>query len=359
MSAIHQFVAGFAKGDAISNEALALRDILRSWGMESEIFCEARRILPELRKTARDVSEYPATANNRDVALLHLSIGSPVNDLFRSLPCRKAILYHNVTPPHYFDLINPTTAQHLRQGLEQVRQLAGVAQVNMAVSRFNATELEHVGYRDVQVLPLILDFDQIKCSPDKGLLRRFGDGKVNILFVGRCAPNKKLEDALKTFFYFQKYVEPNSRFIHVGSFAGAERYYYLLLSQMREMGMSNVVFCGSIPQPQLSACYQSAQVFLCMSEHEGFCIPLIESMEYGVPVLAYAAAAVPETLDGSGVLFHEKDPALLAEMMGEIVRNSPLHDAIVKGQTARVARYRARNLSEELRRHLEPLLQNP
>ncbi len=356
MPAIHQFVAGFSNGDAISNEAVVMREIFRSWGHDSDIFSETKRILPQLRKQARDVSEYCAAARPEDIVLLHLSIGSPVNDAFRSLPCRKAILYHNVTPSHYFDLINQRTAYNLARGREQIGALAGVAEVNMADSRFNAQELQALNYADVRVLPLILDLEKLRAKPDRKTLSKFSGGLKNILFVGRCVPNKKIEHLINAFAYFQNTVEGNSRLIHVGSYAGSERYYYLLLTHVRDLGIRNVHFAGATTQSQLNAFYRCADVFLCMSEHEGFCIPVMEGMLLDVPVLAYAGAAVPETMDGAGVLFTEKRYDLIAEMMGRLTRDGDLRNAVLQGQRDRIARYTGRDLPAELREHLAPLL---
>ena len=357
MSAIHQFVAGFSGGDAISNEALVMRDTFRSWGHASEIYSESKRILPQLRKEAVDITAAATTIDPDDVVLLHLSIGSVVNDVFNTLTCRKAILYHNVTPSHYFDLVNKATAYDLARGREQVKALAGAAPVVMADSLFNARELEGLGYKDVAVLPLVLDLDRLKESPNRRAVRRFDDGLKNILFVGRCAPNKRIDDLVQAFHMYHRYVEPASRLIHVGSFAGVERYYYLVLAQARELGLENIYFAGSVPQDQLNAYYEMADLFLCMSEHEGFGIPIIESMVHDVPVLAFAAGAVPETLDGAGVLVHEKRYEHIAEMMGQLTTPTPLRQAVIAGQRERLARYRSRDLAAELRACLAPLLE--
>jgi L-malate glycosyltransferase len=357
MAAIHQLVAGFSNGDAISNEALTLRRIFRSWGHASDIFSERRRILPELRREARDIAECPSAFGVADIALLHLSIGSPVNDVFASLPSAKAILYHNVTPPHYFSTIQPRIAFDLAKGLDQVRSLAGVAKINMADSRFNADELTALGYQNVTTLPLVLDTERLNAAPDRALMKRLDDGKINVLFVGRCAPNKRIEDALVAFSYFQRFVEPESRFIHVGSFAGTERYYYYLLSVARDLRIRNAIFAQSVPQPQLNAYYRGAHVFLSMSEHEGFCIPLIESMFHNLPIVAWAAAAVPETLDGAGCLVREKSFEAIAELMGQLVRNKALRNAVIEGQRQRVDRYFKRDLESELRGRLAEILQ--
>lgn len=356
MPVLHQFLAGFAKSDAISNEALAMRNIFRSWGYESEIFSEAKRIPPELRREARDASHYAAAAEPSDITLLHLSIGSVVNDIFAALPCRKVILYHNVTPPAYFQIVQPRVAFDLARGLKQMKALSGAAAVNMADSRFNADQLAEAGCRDVRVLPPLLSFDRLDTPPDRRVIRQWGDGTVNVLFVGRCAPNKKIEDLLTAISYFQRTVEPNSRLIFVGSHAGTERYYHAVLSLARDLELRNTVFAGCVTEPELNAYYRIASLFLCMSEHEGFCVPLIESMWHGVLVLAYAAAAVPETLDGAGCLFREKKYPMIAEMMGRLVHDPSLRQAVLEGQRRRLERYRARDFAAELRGHLAPVM---
>jgi glycosyltransferase involved in cell wall biosynthesis len=355
--AIHQLVAGFSNGDAISNEARYLRDIFRGWGFESEIYCEAKRILPELRNQARDIQSARETVGQDDIALLHLSIGSVVNDVFASLPCRRAILYHNVTPAEFFRGWQEEIAQGLRKGREQVQRLAGKADVNMAVSRYNAEELESLGYKDVRVVPLLLDSKLWDVAPNRRVLREYGNsGRLRMLFVGRCAPNKRIEDLLGAFYYIQKFVEPESSLVHVGSYAGLERYYALLKAKSVELRLQNVVFAGSVRQEELNAYYRTADVFLCMSEHEGFCIPLLEAMHHGVPVLAYAAGAVPETLDGSGVVFAEKKFDAVAEMAVRLGRDASLREPVIRRQRERVARYLQRDLAAELRQHLQPLM---
>lgn len=356
MKAIHQFVAGFSRGDAISNEAMLMRGIFRSWGFESELFSEKSRILSELQKEIRNLSDAPALTAPDDIAILHLSIGSVVNTAFAALSCKKALIYHNITPPELLKGLQPQSERNAEKGLQQLRQLAGAASVNLAVSRFNADELERHGYQKVRVLPLLLDLDSTGQAIDRKLLKKYRDGLTNVLFVGRCAPNKRIEDVLAAFYYYQHYVNPQSRLIHAGSFHGAESYHAFLLTLAHEHGLKNTEMPGALPQPALNACYEAADLFLCMSEHEGFCIPLLEAMARGVPVMAYDAGAVAETLDGAGILFREKRYDLIAEMMGRLTADQPFRHAVLKGQQQRIERYRRRDLEQELRQHLAELM---
>jgi glycosyltransferase involved in cell wall biosynthesis len=357
MARVYQFVAGFSQGDAISTEARLLRDAIRGWGYDSAICCEHTRILPELRREAVDFRAVLPALRPEDVVLLHLSIASPLNEAFRTVPCRKAVLYHNVTPAHYFALINPATARYLEQGRIQMQRLRDAAEVVLADSAFNAAELREAGYPPAAVLPPAIDLRALRAPADPRMLRALDGDGVTVLFVGRCAPNKRLDDVLVAFARFQHAVSPDARLVFAGSYAGAERYYALLRAAARELGVRGVRFTGSIPQAALNACYRRASLFLSMSEHEGFGMPLLEAMALDVPVLAFEAAAVPETLDGAGVLFRDKtDPALL-ELMGRLARPSPLREAVLRRQRERLARYEARDPGAALRVHLAPLLE--
>lgn len=349
--AIHQFVAGFNRGDAISNEALLLRKIVRGWGMPSDIWCEARRVPPDLRSEVRDPSGAGALGPD-DGVILHLSIGSDINDLFTRLPCRRAVLYHNMTPADYFRGVREQTAHVLERGRAQIPAVLAATELAMAVSGYNAAELAAAGAREVRVFPLALDFSFVRSTPDRGWMRELGDGLVNVLFVGRGVPNKRIEDLLAVFHYFQRTVEPESRLVHVGSYAGTENYLGLLQARAREWRLKNVVFAGAVPQARMVAAYRTARLFVCMSEHEGFCAPLLEAMAHDVPVLAHASAAVPETLGGAGVLVAEKRFDAIAEMAGRLVRDETLRGAVLARQRRRLAEFEARDVGAELRGHL-------
>ncbi len=353
--AVHQLVAGFSKGDAISNESRYFRDLFRGWGLKSEIYCETHRVLPEFRREVNEVTAYRPDAET--LTFLHLSMGSVANDIFARTPGPKALLYHNVTPAEFFAAVQPQTAQFLAWGRKQMQQLAGVADLNMADSRFNAAELEAAGYRDVSVMPLVLDFTHLDGRPDPALLREYRDGRANILFVGRFAPNKCIDDLVLLFAHYHRHINRDARLLHVGSYAGTETYAGLVRSLARKQGVgSDCIFYGSARQDQLRAFYRAADLFLCTSEHEGFCIPLLEAMHFDVPILAFDAGAVGETLGGSGVLYREKDLHHVAEMMHRMLTDESLRHALIEKQRARLRRYREQNLEKRLKEQLQPLL---
>jgi glycosyltransferase involved in cell wall biosynthesis len=118
----------------------------------------------------------------------------------------------------------------------------------------------------------------------------------------------------------------------------------------------DVVLTGHVSDDDLLAYYSVADVFVCLSEHEGYCVPLVEAMNAGVPVLAHAAGAVEETLDGGGVLLRDKRPELVAELVHELVTNAALRREVLASQEAAIARVRARDFAALLLDRLAPVL---
>ncbi len=357
MQTIHQLVAGFRFGDAISNAAIQMRKVFRGWGCRSDILSRQSSIASEYRDEGRDLAVAAAELGPDDIAVLHLSIGNPVNLAFRDLRCRKAIVYHNITPSKYFRLLSPSTALDLDEGRRQLEMLAGVAELNLADSAYNAAELTAAGYRDAKVLALPIDLDSfLRGGIDTHTRRLLGGGVYNVLFVGRWAPNKKIEDLLTAMYYLTK-IEPNVRFVHVGTEAGAEAYYALVRAHGKALGLTNALALKGVSQDALNTCYASAHAFLCMSEHEGFCAPLVEAMIHQVPVLSLASSAIPETLDGAGVLFEPPpDYPVIAETVAEVLHNERLRSEIIDRQNRRVAALRARDLDADMRALFKPLL---
>ncbi len=353
--AIHQISAGYTNGDAISNEAREMRAMFRSWGYESEIFSETKSILPELRADCSDVSLLESRVSSEDIVLLHFSIGSPVNDYLERMPCRKVLRYHNITPHHYFTPINAATASCLKRGRQQIEKLSNVADLNIAVSQYNAGELEKCGYSNITVMPILIDRKVLDRNPDRKLTKQLADTGTNVLFVGRCAPNKRIEDLVQQFYHYHKFYNRDSTLIHVGSFSGTERYHFLIKGLVKDLGITeNVKFMGSIPQSELNACYKGSDLFLSMSEHEGFCIPVIEAMYHNLPVVAYASSAVPDTMDGAGILFSEKNYPLVAETMDRLVTSQSLRNGVISTQNSRVKRYFDRDYENDLREMIRP-----
>jgi glycosyltransferase involved in cell wall biosynthesis len=354
MRAVHQLLAALSYGDAIGNEALAIQGQLRAAGYESEIFAEL--VHPRVAHLARPLWEYRRASSAETVCIYHFSIGSAAGRLIHGAPDRLAVIYHNITPAHFFLGFHPHLAGLCYHGRRELASFAARAELGLGDSELNRSELEQAGFARTAVLPIVLDFS-LYARPAAPVVRRlYEDGRVNVLFVGRIIPNKRIDDLIRCFAFFQRFVQPRSRLLLVGDTRGFERYFDRLQELVRELQLDEVVFTGQLDDAELYACYRVADVFLCLSEHEGFCVPLLEAMHFGVPVVAYEAGAVRETLRGGGLLLQDKSPRLVAEVLDRLTHGSALRRGVMASQARAIAEVRATDFGALLRDRLRPLL---
>ena len=356
---MHQCVAAAGLGDAITNFAFELQSILRAEGFQSEIFAPLDYVPSEYRNTRiRPLSALTHFTNSisendpeNNLVIYHYSTGSPVTSVYANAKCQKWISYHNITPEKYFRPFLPDQADRLREGRESLKTLVSVTELALGDSEYNRRELMDLGFQKTDVLPLIISADYLRSKPNPSILTQYKDGKTNILFVGRIAPNKRFEDLIKTFYYYHHILNKNSRLILAGSPNGCEPYFAYLKMLVIDAGLSeSVVFTGRVLLSDLIAYYQSATAFLCLSQHEGFCLPLLEAMHFGIPVFALAESAIPETLGGAGVLIRENDFKKIAELLNEILKKQDLLKEILSKQHQRLLTFEKSLLCKKLLR---------
>jgi len=352
---IHQLLAGFTFGDAISNYARELQKIIRSWGHPSEIFVAPNAIEPKVRHLCRPLSEHASVSRKGNILIYHFSIGSAASAYYASAPDARVMIYHNITPARFFSVLNPELAALLGEGRREMEQLRGATELALAVSEYNRRELAAAGFGRTGLIPLTLDWSSLDGSPSRSLLLKYRSARDSLVFVGRLVPNKKFEDLLKAFYYY-KLLKPAARLFLVGKETGQEAYAEYLRAVIRELELRDVVFTGHISHREWLAYYRLGRVFLCLSEHEGFCLPLLEAMHFGLPVMAYAAAAVPDTMGGAGILIREKNYPEIAEMASALCNDLRLREAVLKRQRERVAAFRSLPVGDILRDHLKPWL---
>ena len=340
---VDQLVPAFHRGDAIGDTAFHMRDFLRSKGFVSDIYCLDRD--KELEAESLPFAEFPP-AGRGDVTILHFALPSRLTAALARQAGRKVIVYHNITPEGFFAPYNAEMARICRVGREELASLVPSVDLALADSEYNRRELAGLGFRRTDVLPLFIDFRKYETPPSGFVRGLYRDGRVNILFVGRIAPNKRIEDLIKVAFYYRKYISALVRLIVVGKTSSLPRYFESLVRMADEFYLKpeEIVFTGHVPDEEMFALYRASDVFLSMSEHEGFCLPLIESMVFDLPIVAFDAAAVPFTLDGAGVLVRTKRPDRIAELVARIAGDAGLKEAIVAGQKHRLERFRAMDL---------------
>ena len=344
--AVHQVLATLGYGDAIGHEVLGIQRVLRRAGYRSDIFVEtADRRLESLTRDYRELID----SSDRDQLLLHhFSIGSKASRTAYALPDRMALIYHNITPASYFTGVHNSLARQCFRGRRELSAYVDRCDMALGDSEFNRQDLEQLGFPRTGVLPVVPDFSHLDRAPDRFVAQQFDDDWVNILFVGRVIANKKIEDVIRSFYAYHAGFNPRSRLIIVGIFSLFERYLASLNQLVADLGMTHVHFTGHVSDSELVAYYDTADLFLCASEHEGFCVPLVEAFYKQVPVLGYAATAVPDTMDGAGVLYETKDHRYVAALMDAIVSNVELREAIIADQARAVDRLRAKDFDSTL-----------
>lgn len=354
---VHQVLATLGYGDAIGHEVLAIQRVLRGAGFDSDIFVET--FDARLEPLTRDYRELMDASDPDDVLIHHFSIGSRASRVAYAVPNRMVLVYHNITPPEYFVDFHELLAEQCFKGRRELRAYPARCDLALGDSEFNRRELEAMGFSPTGVLPVAGDFSHLDREPNRFIAGQFDDDWTNILFVGRIIPNKCIEHVIRAFDAYKREFNHRSRLLIVGSYGGFEVYLAMLQQLVAALGTHDVFFTGQCTDGELVAYYELADLYLCTSAHEGFCVPLVESFYMGVPVLAYASTAVPATLDGAGVLFDTTDPMHIASLMNAVLSDSRLYDAIVAGQDAALARLQARDFDGTLLRFVEQVLAAP
>lgn len=342
---IDQLVPGFAKHDAISNHVLQLRRAFRDAGYQSDIYGDW--LDPRLSgEGARRFSESAPTPGPDRALLYHASTNSPMSEWLQKVAAAGQLVaadYHNVTPSRYFARWEPPAAKSMDLARKELEQLAPITGLAMADSGYNEAELIDLGFRRTAVCPLLVDLEEYHREPDgKTLsrLRRQRDrGGRRWLFVGRISPNKCQHDVVAAFAVYRRLFDPRATLTLVGG-ATSPRYQRALQQMSEELGLGDSLeLRDATPFHQLLAYFQASDVFVCLSEHEGFCVPILEAMELGLPVVAYRAAAVTETVAGAGVLLDDKDPLAVACAVEDLVTDEARRAGLVAAGRVRAAEF--------------------
>lgn len=344
---IDQFVPAFHRGDAIGDEASHLKELFHSQGFESEIYCLTRDSgLEEESRLAADFPEPRPT----DAVILHLALPSPMTQTFARCPCRRLLIYHNITPPHFFEGFSDELVRICSKGRKELESLVPHVSLALADSEYNRRELHDLGFRRTEVFPLSIDFEKYTKPFSPFMHDLFQDERTNILFVGRVAPNKKIEDLIKVIFFYKKYISPLVRLIVVGKTSSIPRYYQSLIRMADEFYLQpeEICFTGHVSDEEMFSLYRASDVFLSLSEHEGFGLPFVESMIFDLPIVAYDAAAVAFTLGEAGVLIRNKRVEYVAELVRLVTEDKPLREKIIQGQQERLRLFKESRQDEVL-----------
>jgi glycosyltransferase involved in cell wall biosynthesis len=360
---IDQWTPALHRGDAIGDSTLLMRDTFRRWGHEAEVF--ALTLDEGLEGEVQRWADW-RPGGPSDVVILHYALPSPLTSALAGQPGRRVLIHHNITPPEYYEPWDPEVARICGLARAELPGLAPHVDLALGDSEFNRLDLDAAGFRRTGVLPIYMDFDRYRRPANPVLHAALADGRANLLFVGRVAPNKKHDDLIRLASFWKRFVSPDLRLLLVGRLPRRStgtgqpiprHYYDALQAQFYEEGLTpdEVVFLGHVDDDDLLACYRAAGLFVSMSEHEGFGVPLVESMLMRVPVLAYSATAVPYTLGGAGVQFTEKSLSEVAELASVLVADQALRATVLAGQDRRLADFAPDAVEGTLRTHVDSL----
>jgi len=335
---IDQVIPTLASRDAIGGHVMQLRDLLRSRGYASDIFYGNA-------SSDRFDEGFPITrigdpSSAGRVLLYQLSIGSGAADIFRDRPERKFVNYHNITPADLVEAWIPAVGEEVRWGRAQLRDLAKVTEFAIADSVYNEMELRDAGYPSTTTVPLLIDPEDFTGSPDPALAARLAraraDGGADLLFVGKVSPHKGQHDLVKALAAYRRLYDPKARLHIVGS-AISEEYQQAVERFIDELDLTDAVdWAGSITHEELIAYYDGCDVFLCLSNHEGFCVPLLESMYHRLPIVGWRCTAVPETVAQAGLILPDKEPARVAAAIHRVVEDARLRQELAAAAADRV-----------------------
>lgn len=333
---IIQILPCLTYGDAVGNDTIALDLIIKQRRFETHIYAEiiGNRVPPEIIS----LFSKELVIKKNDIIISHVAISSSLNIWIKEQKCRKIMIYHNITTPNFFTKYSDVVKKACKTGYEQVQDLKTTFDMVLADSAYNRQNLLDMGYNcPIHVLPILIPFDDYKKTPSKGTISKYkDDGFTNIIFVGRIAPNKCQQDVIAAFHEYQKYFNEKSRLFIVGNSAGFENYEEQLKEYTAKLGTKNIIFTGHIKFDEILAYYYLSDLFLCQSEHEGFCVPLVEAMIFNKPIVAYDSSAIGWTLGGSGFLMKEKNPLETAAVMNRILTDSELKETILANQRERL-----------------------
>ena len=347
---VHQFATSLTYGDAISDEMIEIRKVLRAAGYGSEIF--VRFLDAKMAGLARDYREYSRFSRPENVVIFHFSIGSPVSKLFSRIPDRKIMIYHNITPYGFFLDFHRILTRECYKGRLEMRLFAGKVDLALGDSEFNRQELERAGFAPTGVLPILADLTRFDAPGDPVVRDIFDNGKTTLLFVGRVIPNKKFEDVIRTFHFYRTRFNPNSQLILAGDDRGIERYRASLEDLVARLALPDVHITGHVDFDELVTYYRLARCYLSFSAHEGFGVPLLEAFHMRVPVIALAAGAVEETMNGGGILLRRGDFLRTAALIDRLEKDTALRRKVVDGQLEALRKYDRENVARILLGHV-------
>jgi len=349
---VDQIVPTFIANDGVYYESLTIKRILNNNGIESVIYYDV--LLSEEIKS--DGISYKEINKNIDrIIIYHYAIWNDILESVINLPGKKILFYHNITPYQWFADCDETIKLVAKKGREKLSELVNHFDLVIAESNFSKQELVEKGFRNIEILPYIVDFTKYNISPTEIPYNKNIKGKL--IYVGRIAPNKMIDELIMIYYYYKKSIETNSKFVIIGDYSSPiyGPYYSYLRRLIKYMQLEDIIFTDKVSLSTLVGYYRWADIFITMSQHEGFCTPLLESMYFNVPVIARNACAIPETLGEAGILIKTNDYREIAEIIHECIINKKLREKLIRKQNERLKDFDLKLIEKKLIEHIDKI----
>ena len=355
--AVHQVLATLGYGDAIGHEVLGIQRVLAKAGFRSEIIVETAD--PRLEDLTVDYRDMVKEVSADDLLIHHFSLGSRASRTAFALPSKMMLVYHNITPPEYFLGVHEQLVRQCFYGRRELLPYRSRCELAVGDSEFNRQELEALGFPRTAVLPVVPDFSHLDVMPDTRVFDTYDDDWTNLLFVGRLIPNKRPDQLIRIAHAYQSIYNRRTRLLLAGSHGGFETYLAQLHTLAATLGASDIEILGHVTNEELTALYDVADVFVSASEHEGFCVPIVEAFSRSVPVVALAATAVPDTMDGGGILYRRSEPAEVAGIVHRLLSDPSLEAEVLTRQDAAIDRLRSKDFEGLVLKFVNQVLNGP
>ncbi len=345
---VDQIIPSIVEHDAVSNHAFNVQRLLQEMGYLSTIY--ALVLGPGVEGRVRPLGEFRSEGGTGHWVIYQSSIGSPAAEVFAQHSGIKLLDYHNITPAEFVERWIPPLGEETRLGRTQLAKLAPIVDFAIADSAYNASELRDCGYRYAEVVPVLVAAGAITDKPDAATIDRFDSQPGHDwLFVGQLAPHKAQHEIIMAFARYRALYDHNARLHLVGREMGSA-YREALRRFIEKIGLGDsITLTGSVTTSELAAYYELCDVFVCLSNHEGFCAPIAEAMARGLPVVAYGAAAVPDTVGDAGIVLSQKDPDFVASVVHELFMKPELIEALKSRGRIRAATFTLESAEEAFR----------
>jgi glycosyltransferase involved in cell wall biosynthesis len=352
MTKIDQVLVHLSQGDAVGDETLNIRNSLRLQGYDSDIYVQ--ETVSNLTNEVNFIKESEPV--NSDIILYHYTGVDNLYENIRRYNSKKVLIYHNVTPYEYFIGYDDYFCNLLKNSRDKLKSLNKEFDMIIADSEYNKYELESLGFSNIEVVPILIDFSKYNLTSN--IIPQNKGSKGKILFVGRVSPQKKIEELIMIFNYYNKNINPDSQLVIVGDYniPSYKGYKTVLERIICYYNIKNVFFTGKVSLETLIGYYKWADVFITMSAHEGFCVPLLESMYFKIPIIAKNVCAIPETLSGAGILINKIKYDEISELIDICINDKLFRDKIIEEQNRRLKEFSKEIIEKKLINTIKKIL---